>query len=87
MIYPPPSQPRLQGLDSIPRGLEMLASRQSYGKVVVELGTPEEMDAMGSAESAFPKEARTAIAADWERRRGEKERELREFLDAGRPRL
>lgn len=65
----------------------MLASRQSYGKVVVELGTPEEMEATGASENVFTADVRTAIAADWERRRADKERELREFLEAGRPRL
>lgn len=65
----------------------MLASRQSYGKVVVDLGTPQEMEETGDSESVFPESVRKDIAADWERRRAAKERELREFLDAGRPRL
>jgi hypothetical protein len=77
----------MRGLESIPQGLVMLASRQSYGKVVVDLGTPAEMAEVGDAPSVFPASVQKEIAADWERRRAEKEKELREFLDAGRPRL
>ncbi|KAI9010582.1 NADPH2:quinone reductase [Hyaloraphidium curvatum] len=87
VTFPPPDQPALRGLAAVPRGLEMLASRQSYGKAVVELGTPEEMDSTGSKGSPFTEKAKKQISADWERRRAEKERELREFVDAGRPRL